>query len=67
MRFVMTSRERVVHLMYVCRQRISDFIVFSLASLKRYRIYIFEVLNCVSTIAINAFVNLEVCFFAIIL
>jgi len=53
--------------MYVYRRRASDFIVFSLASLKRYRIYIFEMLNCVLIIAINAFVNVEACSFVVIL
>jgi len=67
MRFVITSRERVVYLMYVYRRCASNFIVFSFASLKRYCAHIFEVLNCVSIVAINAFVNVEACFFIVIL
>jgi len=67
MRFIITSRERIIHLMYVYRRRVSDFIVFSFASLKRYRIHIFEVPNCVLIVAINAFVNVEACSFVVIL
>jgi len=67
MRFVMTSRERVVYLMYVYRRRASDFIVFSLASLKRYCAHIFEVPSCVLIVIINAFVNVEACSFIVIL
>ena len=67
MRFVMTFRERIVHFMYIYRQRIDDSIVFSFASLKRYCAYIFEVLDCVLIVAINAFVNVEACSFVVIL
>jgi len=53
--------------MYIYRRRASDFIVFSLASLKRYRAHIFEVLSGVLIVAINAFVNVEACSFVVIL
>jgi len=67
MRFVIVSRERIVHFMYIYRRRIDNFIFFFFASLKRYCIYIFEVLDCVSIVAINAFVNVEACSFVVIL
>ncbi len=67
MRFVIISREQVVYFIYIYRQYINNFIVFSLASLKRYCFYIFEILSCVLIVAINVFINIEVYSFVVIL
>jgi len=66
-RLVVTSRRRIVYFMYVYRRRIDNFIVFFFVSLKRYCIYILEMLDCVLAIAIDAFVNIEACSFVVIL
>jgi len=66
-RFVVTFRERVVHFMYVYRRRTSNFIVFFFVSLKRYCAHVFEVLDCVLVVAIDAFVNIEAYSFVVIL
>jgi len=64
---VVISREQIVYFMYVYRQRASNFIVFFLVSLKRYCIYIFEVLDCILIVAINIFVNIEAYFLLLFL